>query len=52
MGGTEMNETDKITECPYCNGAIVNGKCIVCEWRPEYELPPDDSWEGRFGEEE
>ena len=47
-----MNETDKITECPYCNGVIANGKCIICEWRPEYEYSPFDSWEGRFGEDE
>jgi hypothetical protein len=39
-----MNATDQaelaITECPYCNEIMVNGKCRECEWEPRMEYPP------------
>jgi hypothetical protein len=51
MSETDKSETIKINECPYCDGKVIDDECQNCGWRPCYEDPLDDSWEGRFGEE-
>ena len=33
---------ESFTECPYCNGVVADGECMMCGWKPEYEVPPID----------
>lgn len=48
----------KITECPYCNGVVVDDRCRDCGWEPCFENPLADDWEemddwkNRFAEED
>ena len=46
MNDTDLTEsiercmTTGYTECPYCEGKIVVGKCEGCGWESMMEYPP------------
>ena len=37
----KMEPVEAFTECPYCDGMMVGGKCKDCGWMPEYEYSPE-----------